>query len=330
MQGGSLMSRITAIGELLIDFIPGQRGVPLIDVTDFTRKPGGAPANVAVAAAKLGAKSALISQVGDDAFGRGLIRVIESYGVDTKNLLVSDAANTALAFVTLDHEGNRDFVFYRNPSADQLLESEHIRIAPEKGDILHFCSVSLADYPIRQTHIDVIRRFKEAQGLISFDPNVRLGLFDDHEYLRKTIRSFIGYADILKVAEDEIEFITGDPDETKALSMLMTDHLKYLIITRGRHGASLYTKNEHYHMPSFVVKAIDTTGAGDAFIGAFLARLSKHLLAPDEEKRLIPVYLEYANAAAALTVMKEGAMDGAPTENEVTRFLEKRKSNVMK
>ncbi len=315
------MSRITTIGELLIDFIPGQRGVALIDVEDFTKKPGGAPANVAVVAAKLGAKSALISQVGDDAFGHGLIRTIKGYGVDTSNLFVSDRANTALAFVTLDHQGNRDFVFYRNPSADQLLEAKQVEVFPEKGDILHFCSVSLSEHPIKKTHVEIIKRFKEAGALISFDPNVRLGLFPDHQDLRKTIRSFLGYADILKVAEDEIEFITGERDETKALTTLMAYGPRYLIVTRGRHGASLYTRDRHHHMPSFVVKAVDTTGAGDAFIGAFLACLAKHVPTPDEEKRLIPSYLEYANAAAALTVTKEGAMDGAPSVAEIDRFL---------
>jgi fructokinase len=316
-----MMSRITTIGELLIDFIPKQRGVALIDVTDFSKKPGGAPANVAVVAAKLGAKSALISQVGDDAFGHGLIRTIKGYGVDTGNLFVSDRANTALAFVTLDHQGNRDFVFYRNPSADQLLETKQIAVFPEKGDILHFCSVSLSDHPIKNTHVEIIKRFKDVGGLISFDPNVRLGLFQDHVYLQKTIRAFLGYADFVKVAEDEIEFITGEVDETKALAMLKAYGPTYIIVTRGRHGASLYTGDRHYHMPSFVVKAVDTTGAGDAFIGAFLSRLAKHVPTLDEEKQWIPKYLEYANAAAALTVTKEGAMDGAPSAIEIDRFL---------
>jgi fructokinase len=316
------MARIVSIGELLIDFIPNERGIALDKVSGFMKKPGGAPANVAVAAKRLGTESVLVTQVGDDAFGVFLKDVVSSYGVDTSLIQQTSRAHTALAFVTLDQEGNRDFIFYRDPSADQLLSPEDLRVeAFAEGDILHFCSVSLGDYPMKETHLKVISDFQAHHRFISFDPNVRLALFKDHERYQNIIGQFIGEADLVKVAEDELTFITGKTVFEEQIEALFIGRVRYVVLTKGKHGASFHTKNQTLSHPGFVVDVKDTTGAGDAFIGALLSRIAQlghdH---PFSDAEIVEM-LTFANAAAAITTTRYGAMDGLPTKDDVERFI---------
>ncbi len=316
------MKKVIAMGELLIDFIPKQKGVPLAEVYEFTKMPGGAPANVAATVAKLGGLSGFIGQVGQDAFGDFLIDTLKKVNVDTSYLYQTDQAKTALAFVSLKLDGQRDFIFYREPSADQLFQSSQINPIALDQVILHFCSVSLSDYPIKQAHLEAIRIVKAQNGFISFDPNIRLSLFKDHQAYRQVILEFLPYANLLKIADDELEFITGIKDIHQAIQSLFIGDIELIILTKGSQGVELFTKSTHLVVPGIKVHAIDTTGAGDALIGAFLYQLSKAELTYAIQDAKLIEYLKFANAAAALTTTKFGAISALPTLSEITDFLE--------
>ncbi|MBM7869032.1 fructokinase [Clostridium pascui] len=322
------MAKIFTIGEALIDFISEQSGVELKGVNSFQKAPGGAPANVAAAVSILGGRSYFISKLGKDAFGDFLIETLKNVGVGTEYIFRTNKANTALAFVSLKEDGERDFSFYRNPSADMLLEENEIcRNWFKEGDILHFCSVSLIDAPVRKAHIAAIEAVKKAGGLISFDPNIRLPLWKNHAEYKSIIREFIKYADVLKVSEDELEFITGINDEEKAIQWLLSFGIKVLLITRGSSGASAYFSGCEVSAEGFKVKAVDTTGAGDSFIGAFLFKiLSKDIDINNISCKDIKNILEFSNAVAALTTMNKGAISALPSLRTVEDFINSRKS----
>ncbi|GAA0107855.1 MULTISPECIES: PfkB family carbohydrate kinase [Clostridium] len=183
------MKKMISIGEALIDFIPHEKGVALRDVNNFLRVAGGSPLNVAAAVAKLGGKSQMITNLGMDEFGDHILEEVKSLGVDISKVLRTKEANTALAFVSLKEDGERDFSFYRNPSADMLLNESEIDedVFKDEG-ILHFCSVSLIDAPIKEAHRKAIEFAKKHNCLISFDPNVRLPLWESKEAQRGDIR----------------------------------------------------------------------------------------------------------------------------------------------
>lgn len=319
------MKYVSAMGELLIDFIPVQKGVSLVEVNEFIKMPGGAPANVVATVSKLGGKSRFIGQVGKDAFGDFLIDTLRQYNVDTQYIEQTSKAKTTLAFVSLTNEGERDFIFYRNPSADQLFESSQIKKASLEHTIFHFCSVSLSNDPIKEAHRYAIQLVKENNGFISFDPNIRLALWQDHDAYRSVIKAFMPYANLLKISSDELYFITGIKDEQEAIASCFVGDVEYIILTRGKDGVDFYTKTITYHVPGFHVHPRDTTGAGDAFIGAFLYQLSKDELTPSSFDQKIVEYLRFANAVAALTTTRPGAMHAIPDEDEVLLFLEKQK-----
>ena len=319
------MSNIFTIGEALIDFIPEQKGVGLKEVSSFQKAPGGAPANVAATVAILGGQSYFIGKLGQDAFGDFLLEVLQNVGVGINYIQRTNKANTGLAFVSLREDGEREFSFYRSPSADMLLEEEEINNKWfHAGDILHFCSVSLVDAPVRKAHLAAIKAVKEVGGLISFDPNIRLPLWQDHNEYKNVIRSFLGYADILKISEDEIEFITEIKDEKIAIEWLLSIGLKILLITRGQNGVSAYYNSHEMTVPGFRVIVEDTTGAGDAFIGSFIYKLSisnvdiDHIPNEDMNEMLL-----FSNAVAALTTTQKGAISAMPSKDTVEKFLSK-------
>ncbi len=313
------MPKIVTIGEALIDFMPEQKGVGLKDVVSFQKAPGGAPANVAVAVARLGGQSAFIGKLGQDAFGDFLIQVLNEVGVGTAYIKRTDKANTALAFVSLRSDGERDFSFYRSPSADMLLdESEIDSTWFDQGDILHFCSVSLVDAPVKKAHIAAISAAKAAGCMICFDPNVRLPLWKDHEQYQRVIKDFIPYADLLKISEDELEFITGMKDEKEAIQWLVDQGAQLLIVTRGGTGASAYSRGTEINVEGYKVQVMDTTGAGDSFIGSFLYQIVRDGIdLTDVSKEQIREMLRFSNATAALTTSKKGAINALPSLEEV-------------
>lgn len=314
--------KVYCIGELLIDFMPSQSGVGLKSVTHFEKAPGGAPANVAATVSLLGGESQFIGQVGKDAFGHYLVDVLKQAGVNTQTLLQTDKALTALAFVSLNETGEREFSFYRNPSADMLLQYDDLPKLTFNKDILHFCSVSLIDSPIKDTHIRLIEQIKKHEGIVSFDPNLRFSLWNDLNLLRNTVNAFIPLCDILKISDEELTFITQKTDINEAIASLFVGDVKVILYSQGKAGATVYLKEEQYDYPGYSVEVVDTTGAGDAFIGAVLYQIQQKGLPfnafKEEDWKAI---LSFANAVGALVTTQKGAIPAIPSHAAIQKLM---------
>ena len=324
-----MKNRLCGIGEALIDFIPDVKGQRLKDVPSFTRVAGGAPANVIGAVTKLGIPSKMLTKLGDDPFGDYIIDVLNEAGIDTSNIERDQEGETALAFVSLAADGNRDFKFYRKNSADLRYSVDDIPedILDDCG-MIHFCSVDLVESPMKEAHKKLIDMAIEKGVKVSFDPNLRFSLWDDLDALKKTVNDFIPYADIIKISDEELEFITGKTDiKDAAPELLSAGRGKYVIYTKGADGAEIYTKDRMVEAPGYSIEVRDTTGAGDSFIGAFLFCILR-----DEVEDLNSVskdklyeYLDFANAYAANTSTKEGALAAMATMDEIQEWIKNRK-----
>lgn len=318
------MKKIYTIGEALIDFMPIQTETALKDVTAFEKAPGGAPANVAVAVARLGGEAAFIGQVGADAFGDYLHEVFEQEGVDTTHLFSTSRAHTALAFVTLSH-GERQFVFYRNPSADMLMREEQIHAIDFGSDILHFGSVALQTDSMRDAHRRLIAKMQKAGGLVSFDPNLRVSLWKSSDELERRVLEFLPKANIVKVSDDELWFFSGKESEEQAIKFLFQGKVEVVIVTRGKAGATVYHKDERVDVGGFEVRTIDTTGAGDGFVAGVLYQIAHfdHPLSCTTREEWESV-LRFANAVGAIATTARGAMPSYPTLPVTEKFLKSR------
>lgn len=306
-----------AIGESLIDFIPAQTGCSFEDVDSFSPKIGGAPANVLGAFAKLGGTTQLLTQLGDDPFGHKIMNKFKEWNVGTDYVTLTDKANTALAFVSLDAEGNRDFSFYRNPSADMLFDESQVEKSWFDSCFgLHFCSVSLGDTPMKQAHKKAISYASEAGGLVSFDLNLRFPLWKDKNDLKKAVLEFMPLAHIIKLSDEELEFIAGTDDIQKAKDFLLQGETQLVLYTCGSKGAYAITREHFVYSEAMAVKAVDTTGAGDAFCGSFLYNLYRNgvgvtRLASLTEEQLHE-YLDSSNRYCGQSVLKQGAIESYP------------------
>jgi len=317
------MSKLYTIGELLIDFTPTKHDSFPAEVEHFAKNAGGAPANVAAACAKLGQETALLTQVGQDAFGDFLVDTLKQAGVDTNYIMQTNEGETSLAFVSLKKDGNRDFLFYRRHAADLLYSKEQLPANLLTAiDILHFCSINLVESPMKEAHIALIEQAHQAESLVSFDPNVRLPLWHDDKECRQTILEFIPKAQIVKLSEEELLFLTAIADEEKAVHTLFQGKVQVLIITRGAEGASLYTRKLHVRVPADMVHTIDTTGAGDAFIGAVLSIFLNQQITVGKlidfcEQYAVPL-LTFANRYAGASTEKHGAIASYLTKHELS------------
>ena len=311
------MNTLYAIGEMLIDFTAQETGV-LETATTFRKNAGGAPANVAVCVAKLGKRASVVTKLGNDAFGNFLAETLMRENVGTDLVFRTDEANTALAFVSRDERGERSFSFYRNPSADMLLSEGEVQKIPfTAGDILHFGSVDLCDAPVKKAHIVAIERAKKAGTIVSFDPNLRYSLWKSAEELLSTVRDFLPLADIVKVSDEELYDITGISCEREAVRSLFCGNVSLVFVTKGGGGASAYTKEiEAWQPAERNTHVVDTTGAGDSFIGTILYQLLGRGICDLSEKELNEM-LYRANRAAACVVSREGAIPAMPTRKEV-------------
>lgn len=315
------MKKLLAIGEALIDMIPSNTG-RIMDVNNFTPKVGGAPLNVCGAYTKLGGSSNIITMLGKDPFGDKIVNELIGFGINTDYVKRTNAANTSLAFVALDENANREFSFYRNMGADMLMSEDDVdKNWFMDAYALHFCSVSLGDFPMRRAHNKAIKYAKENRLIVSFDPNVRLPLFDDHEYLKNVIHEYIQYADILKISDEEVEFIFGNKDIEENLDYLFDQGVKLLVYTSGKDGAVAYTKNVVAHSKGIKVNAVDTTGAGDGFIGCLLYQMAKENVDLEQINILteeqLKTYLDLSNKFCSISVTKEGAIASYPTTEEL-------------
>lgn len=320
------MSDVIALGEILIDFT--SFGVSDEGNSIFEQNPGGAPANVLACLSKLGQSTSFIGKVGQDQFGIFLEKVLNEVNISTKGLVKTKNAGTTLSFVHLDDKGDRSFSFYRNPGADLLLESNEInKQIIDDCKIFHFGSVSLTGEPSRTTTLEAASYAKKQDKIISYDPNLRLMLWSSAEKAKKEILNAMTFADIVKVSEEELIFLSGTYDMNLAAKQLLKQYsLKLLIVTLGENGAITCNENGVASMPGYKVNSVDTTGAGDAFTGAFLYKLLESGKTPEN---LLVVEMEgflmFANAAGALTTTKRGAIYAMPEMNEIMSLIVKDK-----
>lgn len=310
---------IVGLGEILIDFTPS--GVNEQGIALFARNPGGAPANALAMNAKLGGSSAFIGKVGNDAFGAYLKDVLQSHGIHTGGMVTDEEIPTTLAFVQLDDRGDRSFTFYRKPGADLRLSAEEVRKDLIDGcKIFHFGSLSLTDDPSRTATMEAVEYARTQRKIISFDPNYRPTLWGDVTAAQKWIIAGIQKADILKVSEEEMELVTGEKDAQVGSLHLLEMGPKAVFVTMGEQGCYYRNSASHGLAPAYAAKAIDTTGAGDAFWGATLWQLKEHTL-PEIETMDLSKAASFANAAGSLTTTRSGAIPALPTREEILHLF---------
>ncbi|HIW31425.1 MAG TPA: GH32 C-terminal domain-containing protein [Candidatus Paenibacillus intestinavium] len=320
------MLDVIAIGEVLIDFTPACRTAGGNE--QFECNPGGAPANVVAALARLGARSALISKVGEDQFGSLLHNTLQSSGVDVSDVSFTDEASTTLAFVHLDDKGDRSFSFFRKPGADTLLHPRDVPLDRiETCRALHFGSLSMTHEPARMATKTAVLKARGAGVLLSFDPNIRFALWESEEEAKQNILWGMEYADILKISEEELFFITGTNDVEQGSRELQQQFgIVLIVVTLAEKGCYFRLVDQDGHVPGFQVKAIDTTGAGDAFLGCLLykileARISLNNLTKEQFISM----LTFANAGGALVTTRKGALKSMPTTYEINEMIESNK-----
>ncbi len=315
------MANAICLGELLIDFVPTVTGTDLTDAPAFIKAPGGAPGNVAVGLARLGVKSAFMGKVGDDAFGHFLADTLAEAGVDVGPLRFSSEARTALAFVSLRSDGEREFMFYRHPSADMLFTPREVDMdAISRAKLLHFGSISLIGEPSRSATLYAVDAARAAGGLVSYDPNLRLPLWPDADAARKGLLLGLSKAHIVKLSDDESEFLTGLSDLKAACQALWHEDLKLMVVTRGRAGCVYFTPSFTGMVESFTVEAVDATGAGDGFVAGLLQGLLADPSTFQDETRLREL-CRFANAVGALATTERGAIPALPNRERVREFL---------
>jgi fructokinase len=315
------MATAICLGELLIDFVPTVTGTSLIDAPAFKKAPGGAPANVAVGLARLGIPSAFMGKVGDDAFGRFLAKTLADAGVDVGPLRFSAEARTALAFVSLRADGEREFMFYRHPSADMLFRPDEVDAgAIARAQLLHFGTISMIGEPSRSATLRAIELARAAGCLISCDPNLRLALWPDAAAARAGMAEAIAEAEIVKLSDDEVEFLTGSRAPEAARAAFWHDRLELMVVTRGMAGCSYFTKDFAGAAAGFSVTAVDATGAGDGFVAGLLQGVlrARDVLADPERLHAL---CRFANAVGALTTTERGAIPALPSLARVEDFL---------
>jgi fructokinase len=315
------MADIITLGELLIDMT--QDGTDEQGNGRFTAYPGGAPANVAVAAARLGADTGFIGKVGDDSFGRSLAETLRKEGVNTDGLFVSDSVPTTMAIVSVDASGEREFSFYRNPGADTQLTTEEAVSVIENGLplILHAGSLSMTTSPSREACEEALRFAKERGVIISYDPNYRAALWDTEENAVAMMKKLLPLADILKVSDEEMLMLTGTEDFEEGSLVLSGYGPRLVLVTLGSQGVFVRYGEYAEVVPGFRVKVADTNGAGDTFLGAMLAQIAARGEGADLlcglNAETLRDYLTYANRAASLTCSRHGAIPAMPTAEEM-------------
>lgn len=307
---------ITAIGEVLIDLT--QQGLDEAGIPRFAANPGGAPANLAVAAARLGASTAFIGRVGQDAFGAYLRRVLTEQRVDISGLAADPLEPTTLAVVMVDHTGERSFTFYRDPGADTRLSREQLPTALLLSTrCLHFGSVSLTAEPSRDATFFAVRTARGHGAIISYDPNYRAALWPDEATAVRMMKEPLSLVDVLKVSEEELPLLTGTDDLDKGASLLMAQGIRVVFITLGPRGAYYALRDGHGLAPGVSCTVADTNGAGDTFFGAALSRLMR---LPSLDALTLPLLRDiaaFSNRAASITASRHGAIPAMPSLAEV-------------
>lgn len=313
---------VIALGELLIDFT--MNGQSEQGNNMFEACPGGAPCNVLALLNKMGKKTAFIGKVGKDQFGRLLRDTITEAGIDASNLMVDENVNTTLAFVHTFPDGDREFSFYRNPGADMMLTADEVNPEVVKDTkVFHFGTLSMTHEGVREATKKAVETAKANGCLVSFDPNLRPPLWSSLDLAKEQMEYGFGKCDILKISDNEIQFVSGKEDYDEGIAYLQeTYNIPLILLTMGKDGSRAYYKGMRVERPGFSVKAIETTGAGDTFCGSSLNYLVDHDFENLTEEQLGEM-LTFANAAAALVTTKKGAIKAMPVKEEVLELIQK-------
>lgn len=313
---------VIALGELLIDFT--MNGQSEQGNNMFEACPGGAPCNVLALLNKMGKKTAFIGKVGKDQFGALLRDTITEAGIDASNLMVDENVNTTLAFVHTFPDGDREFSFYRNPGADMMLTADEVNPEVVKDTkVFHFGTLSMTHEGVREATKKAVETAKANGCLVSFDPNLRPPLWGSLDLAKEQMEYGFGKCDILKISDNEIQFVSGKEDYDEGIAYLQeTYNIPLILLTMGKDGSRAYYKGMRVERPGFSVKAIETTGAGDTFCGSSLNYLVDHDFENLTEEQLGEM-LTFANAAAALVTTKKGAIKAMPIKEEVLELIQK-------
>jgi fructokinase len=306
------MNTVWVTGDAVVDLIPDGEN-------HYLKCPGGAPANVAVAIARLGGQSAFFGRVGNDPLGRFMNQTLSQEQVDSRYLILDNDQRTSTVVVDLDDSGERSFTFMVKPSADQFLQISDIPNF-KQGDWLHVCSIALANEPSRSSTFEAIARIKKAGGSFSFDPNLRPEVWQKPQEMVATVMRAVANADVVKFSEEELTLLTQTDSIEQGLNAIKALEIPLVIITQGAKGALVVTKESQTLVSGKVVKPVDTTGAGDAFVGGLLYQLSQ---TPDWQKaENIALAVECAHGCGALATTQKGAMTALPNQQALKAFLE--------
>ena len=305
--------RVWVLGDAVVDLIPEEDGRLL-------KCPGGAPANVAVGISRLGGNSGFIGRVGDDPFGAFLRKTLDDEAVNTEFMHRDPHHRTSTVVVENDADGERSFTFMVRPSADLFLQSVDIP-AFSAGEFLHLCSISLSAEPSRSSAFLAMAQMKAAGGQVSFDPNIRHDLWPDENALRECLEQALSLADVIKVSEDELAYLTGESLLSEGILRLCQRHdPALLLVTQGKDGVSVYRRQDASLMqyPAPKVQAVDTTGAGDAFVAGLLAGLAQH--GPQPSPEAWHAIIRQALTCGALATTARGAMTALPDAQALAAF----------
>ena len=312
---------VTALGELLIDFTENgksSQGNPL-----FEANPGGAPCNVLAMLAKLGHKTAFIGKVGNDFFGEQLRTAIKEAGIDDTGLCTDEKIHTTLAMVHTYPDGDRDFSFYRNPGADMMLNKAEIREDILKDTkIFHFGTLSMTHEGVREATKAAIHIAEEAGAVISFDPNLRPPLWESLDEAREQVLYGLGHCQILKISDNEIQWLTGEEDYTAGVNWILERYqIPLILVSMGKEGSRAYFNEMMVEVKPFLQEnTIETTGAGDTFCGCVLHYVCEHGINGLKEENLAEM-LTFANAAASIITTRKGALRVMPEEKEIKLLI---------
>ena len=317
---------IICLGEALIDFIAVESGKKLIEVESFKKVAGGAPANVAVGASRLGKESAFLGRLGDDEFGYFLKDKIKEAGVDCSQIQFDKQARTGLAFISLPTPNTREFLFYRNPCADMRLDSKEFDEDFIKNTkIFHFGSITLINEPGKSATLKAVKIAKDSGTIISYDPNLRLNLWPNAKTAKTEINATLPLADIVKVNDEELFFLTGKDDIKKAMDEILSKGPGLCLVTQGEKGCHYKTKKLFGKFNAYKVDAVDSNGCGDSFVSSILVKIIdndfKKIIS---NKDIMLSIVKFASGAAAITSTKKGVISCLPNKSEVEKFLSNR------
>ena len=305
------MNRVWLTGDAVVDLIPDTEST-------YLKCPGGAPANVAVAIARLEGRAAFFGRVGQDPLGRFMQQTLAGEKVDTEFPLLDEQQRTSTVIVDLDDSGERSFTFMVKPSADQFLQPSDV---PQfgAGEWLHVCSIALANEPSRSTTLEAMRQIKSAGGFVSFDPNLREEVWANPADIKPVVSQAIELADVVKFSDDELMYLTDTDSLQAGLKAIEGYNNTLVLVTQGAKGALVVFENQQRLLAGQAVKPVDTTGAGDAFVGGLLAKLSQ--TTDWVNQQTIESAVKWANGCGALATTQKGAMTALPTQQALIEYI---------